>query len=317
MSLALVAAVGALIQVQGTPLRAGRLQGSAVVPLDRADGGDTPILSFLTAGEGSSGEAVRFLVDTGASSTLVSPALVRRLGLVSTPIPPAQFGLAGAGQSCRDLRPGRARLPQLRLSGGPGQLEIRGGEALVLETGGLPAGVDGVLGAPLLRQLPLWVDPRSSTVALGPQALAAAERHAITDGTAPAALGLRWHAGVPVVPMRTALGSVPALADTGAEGLFITSSLARRLAALADPSPPARPVRIAGFCGLQSAQQLTLGGISLAAQTQGQDQAVDVIATSNPIFAAVGVEAIVGQELLRDHRQLWRLDREPPSLQLW
>jgi hypothetical protein len=314
---ALAATVGALIQVGGVPLEAGRMRGAALVPLERAAGGDSPVLSFVAPGAGA-GERVRLLLDTGASSTLVSPALVQRLALASSPIPAAQFGLAGAGEGCGDLRPRRARLPLLRLAAGAGRLEIEGGEALVLEAGGLPEGVDGVLGAPLLRQLPLWVDPGSDRLALGADAIAAARRHSAAAPTPPTAFTLRWSAGVPLVPLRTPLGSVPALADTGAEGLFITPGLASRLA----PGAAFSPVRIAGFCGVQPARRLTLRGISLApgspaAAVEAPAPAVEAIVTTNPIFAAVGAEAIVGQELLRRHRQLWRLDRQPPTLQLW
>jgi hypothetical protein len=44
---------------------------------------------------------------------------------------------------------------------------------------------------------------------------------------------------------------------------------------------------------------------------------VEAILTENPIFTELGVEAIVGQELLRQRRQLWRLDSQPPMLTLW
>ena len=308
---ALASAVAALIQVKGDPLRAGLLQGSASVPLERAVDGDTPVLTFSTAGVGSSGEPARFLVDTGASNTLVSPALVRRLALISAPIPPEEFGLVGAGKDCADLRPQRATLPTLRLSGGAGLLEIRGAEALVLQTGGLPEGVDGVLGAPLLRQLPLWVDPQAGRLALGSPAVVAAQRQAAVDPTPPAVVPLRWSAGVPLLPLTTSAGSVPALADTGAEGLFVTPVLGRRLTAGVAPSP----VLISGFCGLQRAQRFSLPGFSLSPSLPAP--AVEAIVTADPIFASVGAEAIVGQALLRHHRQLWRLDQQPPILQLW
>jgi hypothetical protein len=308
---ALATAVGALVQVKGAPLRAGVLQGAANVPLERAADGDTPVLSFRTAGEGSSGQPVRFLLDTGASNTLVSPALVRRLALASTAIPAQEFGLVGAGKDCTDLRPQRAPLPTLRLTGGVGRLEMRDAEALVLETGGLPDGVDGVLGAPLLRQLPLWVDPRGGRVALGSPAVVAAERQAAADAVSPTVLPLRWSSGVPLLPLNTGAGIVPALADSGAEGLFVTPVLGRRLTAGAAPGP----VLIAGFCGLQRAERYSLAGISLVPSTPARK--VEVIVTDDPIFASVGAEAIVGQALLRHHRQLWRLDREPPILQLW
>jgi hypothetical protein len=44
---------------------------------------------------------------------------------------------------------------------------------------------------------------------------------------------------------------------------------------------------------------------------------VEAIILSNPVFERLGVEAIVGQELLRSRRQLWRLDVTPPRLELW
>ncbi|MEO1004150.1 MAG: aspartyl protease family protein [Cyanobacteria bacterium J06638_7] len=311
MNLALASVVAALIQVGGEPLRPGLMQGSAVVPLERAAGGDTPVLSFRTAAGPGDGAVVRLLVDTGASSTLVTAALVRRLGVASTPIPPAQFGLAGAGEDCGELGPRRAVLPVLQLAGEGGRVEVRGGEVLVLEADGLPPGVDGVIGAPLLRQLPLWVDPGANRLALGARALQAGERLAAADPVAPAALTLRWRAGVPLVPLTTPAGPVSALADTGAEGLFITPALAGRLPATAPPTP----VGILGFCGLQPAQRLSLTGISFSGRAPRGP--LEAIVTANPVFAAVGAEAIVGQELLRHHRQLWRLDREPPTLQLW
>jgi hypothetical protein len=236
---------------------------------------------------------------------------VRRLALASAAIPAAEFGLVGAGRDCADLRPQRATLPTLRLTGGAGRLEIRDAEALVLEAGGLPPGVDGVLGAPLLRQLPLWVDPRGGRLALGSPAVTAAQRQAAADAATPTVLPLRWSSGVPLLPLRTGAGTVPALADTGAEGLFVTPALGRRLTAGAAPGP----VLIAGFCGLQRAERYSLAGISLVPGPPART--VEVIVTADPIFASVGAEAIVGQALLRHHRQLWRLDREPPILQLW
>jgi hypothetical protein len=46
-------------------------------------------------------------------------------------------------------------------------------------------------------------------------------------------------------------------------------------------------------------------------------QTHEAILTTNPVFALLGVEAIVGQELLRIRGQLWRLDTDPPRLELW
>ncbi|MCT0200370.1 aspartyl protease family protein [Synechococcus sp. CS-1325] len=305
-------AAAALIQVRGIPLAGGIVTGQVSVPLERAEGGDAPVLRFRT----ERGAMVALLVDTGASSTLVSPDLAKRLGLRSQLVPPEAFGLAGAGADCAELQPRRARLPLLRLDGQGGQLQIRGSDALVLAVPGLPAGIDGVLGAPLLRQLPLWIDPTTNQLSLGGAALRAAERKA--RARAPLELPLRWEKGVPLLVLWGASGPLPALADTGAEGLFVTPELAARL----QPLGSVQAVRLSGFCGEQPASLVRLAGLRLepgppGAAPQAPFAPLEAIVTRNPVFAALGVEAIVGQELLRDRIQLWRLEQMPPVLSLW
>ena len=111
-------------------------------------------------------------------------------------------------------------------------------------------------------------------------------------------------------PAGSTASTTPALADTAAEGLFVTPALAASLPALA----PARPLQVAGACGLQPARRTLVLGPHLPGLAPGTP--VQAIVTANPVFRALGVEAIVGQELLRSHRQLWRLDISPPTLTL-
>lgn len=131
--------------------------------LERATGGDTPVLRFRT----DRGAVVGFLVDTGASSSLITPAAAGRLGLASQPMPPQAFALAGAGNDCAELRPRRARLPMLRLDGQGPRLLISGSEALVLPVPGLPSGIDGVLGAPCSGSFPSGSIHRPTSSASG------------------------------------------------------------------------------------------------------------------------------------------------------
>jgi predicted aspartyl protease len=298
-------AAAALIQVRGTPLAGGTPSGSVVVPLERASGGDTPVLTFR-----SERGPVRLLVDTGASNHLVTPALAARLGLPSTPVPPEAFGLAGAGSECGDLRPRRASLPPLEVVSDEGGLRISGAEALLLPVPGLPDGVDGVLGAPLLRRLPLWIDPRRQRLALGTAALTATRSRPAEERQPPARIQLRWQKGVPVSRVIGPGGGVEALLDTGAEGLFVTPALAGRLS----PLGPAQALRITGFCGLQKASRLPMRGIGWPGEPL---EPLETVITENPVFAELGVEVILGQELLRKRGQLWRLDQSPPMLTLW
>ncbi|MFM7315150.1 MAG: retropepsin-like aspartic protease [Cyanobium sp.] len=332
----------ALIQVRGQPLAAGTLSGGTVVPLERAAGGDTPVLTLA----GPHG-VLRLLLDTGASSSMVTPQAAARLGLMGRPLAGEELALAGGGNGCDSLRPGRTRLPLLTMAGSASdeRLEIRGLDALILPAGALPAGIDGVLGAPSLRQSPVWIDPVRGSIAFGGAALRAADRsqprrHPTngsgdpptgTDPIATAAdagktgsfppraaqtVPLEWRKGVPVLRLNLPGRAVQALADTGAEGLFVSGTLAAMLPGQGEELS----LRLVGFCGEQSVTQRPVTGLSLTDSDKDPQQKTakpqQVIVTSNPIFAALGVEAIVGQELLRSRIQLWRLELDPPLLEL-
>ena len=378
VSAAASAPAHALIQLAGQPLSGGLSRGTVSLPLERAEGGHTPVLDFQVLGVGAppgsgaaaaspgpvprqvrrdrqdiQGARIRLLLDTGATSTMVTPELAERLSLVRRPLPAGTFGLAGGGHGCADLNPQRTRLPDLLLHdpaappGTPG-LSLEGVEALVLPVAALPAGVDGVLGAPSLRLLPIRIDPSLGRIVLGaaaldqlpfpltlsssatPPARSSAPRDPqptapATSRSRPQRVPLRWHRGVPLLQLRTSVGPVQALADTGAEGLFLQPALAARLR----PLGPAQPLRLVGFCGEQRVERRLYAGLGLGpgpgetVSTPGSPSpgdgpaGVEGIVTDNPIFEQLGVEAILGQELLHRHRQLWRLDQARPELLLW
>ena len=291
----------ALLQLEGESLQGGTVQGGALLPLERAAGGDTPVLPFLAA-KGP----VRLLLDSGASSTMVTPALARRLGLASRPLVGGAAALAGGGGDCALGAPRRTTLPPLTLAG----LRLERLEALLLPIAALPPGVDGVLGVPTLRRLPVWVDPLGGSLALGPPALAAAD----AAGAPVRRLPLRFHRGVPLLELHGEAGPIPALADSGAEGLFLSPSLAERLA----PLGAAQPLRLVGVCGEQLVSRRPYAGLGLPGEPVASvERPLEGIVTANPIFQHLGVEAIAGQELLRGRRQLWRLDAPSPELRLW
>jgi hypothetical protein len=334
----------ALIQLAGQPLSGGRSRGTVSLPLERAEGGHTPVLDFQVSGTGAAagsparpsrqGSRIRLLLDTGATSTMVTPELADRLALERRSLPPGTFGLAGGGHGCADLNPQRSRLPDLELRdsaaspGTPG-LSLEGVEALVLPVRALPAGVDGVLGAPSLRLLPIRIDPFLGRIALGAVALeplpyplnsaggsaTSSANPAATPRSQPQRVPLWWHRGVPLLQLRTSVGPVRALADTGAEGLFLRPALAARLR----PLGPAQPLRLVGFCGEQRVEGRRFAGLGLGLGPGPGVAPADVegIVTDNPIFEQLGVEAILGQELLHRQRQLWRLDQARPELLLW
>jgi hypothetical protein len=301
----------ALIQTRGKPLRAGVMRGGGQLALERAPGGDTPVLTFR-----SPRGPVRLLLDTGAATTMVTEALVRRLGLTRRPLPPEEFSMAGGGGDCPTLRLFRAALPTLELPGVDGRTGLRweGPEALVIPGAALPPSVDGVLGVSALRQLPVLVDPVAAIVALGEPALQWRRSLPFPSQV----VTLTWRRSLPLMPLRISpraggsTSTLPALADTGAEGVFMTPALAQRLT----PLQASQPARLVGVCGMQEVRRQPLFGVAIGAERPAQGS-VDAILLANPVFALLEVEAIVGQELLRHHRQLWRLEADPPRLELW
>ncbi len=137
---------------------------SAPMTLERIALGE--LGGWITLQVSVGGEAGRWLLDTGASRNLVSPALARRLGLTAASSVQAQTPL-GAVQG------GEVDLPALNAGGLPrsGQRALVVDPAVLL--GAAADGIDGVLGVPWLSGLRAELDLRGWTVT--------------------------WHAGDPVV----------------------------------------------------------------------------------------------------------------------
>jgi hypothetical protein len=134
----------------------------------------------------------------------------------------------------------------------------------------------------------------------------------------PQVIPLLWRRDVPLGVIRAVSGSegpvtpFDALIDTGAEGLFLTPEAASLLL----PMGARQAASLVGVCGQQQVLRQRLMGIGLGLQGP-PIQTHEAILTTNPVFAMLGVQAIVGQEFLRFRRQLWRLDLDPPRLELW
>jgi hypothetical protein len=105
--------------------------------------------------------------------------------------------------------------------------------------------------------------------------------------------------------------------------LFLSPALAARL----HPLNQVETLAMVGFCGTQTVRRQTFAGVAFALEPLGLEPAAlgpaaleqprEGIITENPIFSQLGVAAIVGQELLRQRPQLWRLDLKEPRLELW
>jgi hypothetical protein len=124
-------------------------------------------------------------------------------------------------------------------------------------------------------------------------------------------LPLQWRDHVPLVRVfDQSRKSTLALLDTGAEAVFVGVPLAQRLT----PQSPPSGVEIQGFCGSELAVERVFTGLRIGTvRLEGSP----AIVTRNRILKDLNVEAIIGQPLLKNRRQLWLLNRPDPVLLLW
>ena len=199
--------VGAPGLAQGVP--------AGALPLQLLRTGDIGALLSVEIALG--GRPTRWLIDSGATTALIAPALAAALGLQR--LAPVRVATAGGVQT-RD----RFALPPLPLLGAAGAgspavaVDL---DAVLGEAGGV---LDGVLGAPWLRTVATRFDLAGGELRWS----ATAE-----PSSNAAVLPLRWDEGLPVVSFQ--LGARPAegfLFDTGNAGALVV--FARRARALLD-----------------------------------------------------------------------------------
>lgn len=195
----------------------GRAQGvpAGALPLQLLRTGDIGALLSVEIALG--GRPTRWLIDSGATTALIAPALAAALGLQR--LAPVRVATAGGVQT-RD----RFALPPLPLLGAAGAgspavaVDL---DAVLGEAGGV---LDGVLGAPWLRTVATRFDLAGGELRWS----ATAE-----PSSNAAVLPVRWDEGLPVVSFQ--LGARPAegfLFDTGNAGALVV--FARRARALLD-----------------------------------------------------------------------------------
>jgi len=190
------------------PVQPGRvtLPGTEVVVPARIAGH----LFWVEAAWGGAGP-FRFLVDTGSSVTLVTPALAKRFpGRVVPTGPNPRLRVRGAEGGAIDLP--RASLRRLELGGAAFEdVEVLLYDCAPLSAHlGLP--VDGVLGFPLFRELLLTLDYPASRLILRPRTLSAL----IPGQPVPADAALR----TPLITVGLGERSLLVLVDSGSAAGF-------------------------------------------------------------------------------------------------
>jgi predicted aspartyl protease len=283
----------AIVQLQGLNLPPIQVQGSTTVALSPM--GQTRVLT-LPARFGNQPDSHTLMVDTGASTTLLSKALVTKLGLSGQPIPSEQSVSTAAGSNCPSMDAMLHRLPTLMI----GQTIVRELRGLAYTHAELPSEVDGVLGMNFLSAFDLGIDPRQRILQLATPTPLPPEFQAT-------AVPLKRRQGVMLTQVRiNNQGPFTMLLDTGADSLFIS----RRVVAAAQlGQQPAQAVQVRGFCGLEDAQRIQLPPLTLGPHTV---ENLDAVVLTSSVIEQLQVDGVLGQSVLEQFSQYWRF---PPQSQ--
>jgi len=291
------AALGAIVQLQGLNLPYPETRGKTTVPLSPLAGGQVFAVD-VKVGETSG----PFLLDTGASTTMVATPLVEELGLVGEAIPGDRVNSAVAGDECPEMNATLHRLPPMEL----GEAEITELRGLEFEAAVIPDDLSGVLGMDILGEFDVEIDSKNRELRLLPPS-------ELPPELSSEAIPLRSRLGVMVASVAIAdKGSFSFMLDTGAETIFISEDLADRL----EIDPASRSdVQVLGFCGLEMATRSTLASVRLGPRQLNNLEAV--ILSSPSVLDLLEVDGIIGQTFLGEYRQYWRFDAVRSRSENW
>ena len=234
-----------------------------------------------------------FLLDTGASNTVIDHQAARRLKLQGKTIPANLLGYLAIGQQPSNQTPLIYALPPILL----GQAKVTQLTGIGLSTRAAPFSSDGILGLDFLSQFDLIISPKSRSLTL-------------LRPSAPVASGLPLQGKLGVMTLSSILingkGPYTFLLDTGAAVTTLSEGLGRRLGLSLNR---VNAVDVIGLSGQVAAYWSRLSSLTLGRSYRLTNQAV--LVANSQVFQTLGVDGVIGQDVLSKYRQRWRFG--PPG----
>jgi predicted aspartyl protease len=275
----------AIVQLKGLDVLSPKVKGSATLPLKNLD--QAQVFTAVALFGKLPG---RFLIDTGASTTMLSEELVKDLQLKGRAVSADQLSSAVAGNECSSMNATLHQLPTMKLQ----SVEVQGLSGLKFEKTVIPEGLSGVLGMDVFRHFDLQLNPKALTLKLSPPST-------LPQASSDVAVPLQGKLGVFLAKLTlNGQGPFTMLMDTGADSTFISETVAQRLKLNAKNR---EPIQIQGFCGLEPAVRSRLDSIKLY---QHEQKNLEAIVLSSSILKLLGVDGILGQNFFRNYQQHWR-----------
>jgi predicted aspartyl protease len=276
-----------LLRATGTALPKASVQGQANITLQKL-----PMQAIFALPVRIKNQTLSFVLDSGASNTMVDTQVAQRLGLQGQFVPSDLLGSLAIGQQFAKQKMSLYSLPPITV----GQAQVSRLSGIGLSTSVLPFKSAGVLGLDFLSRFDIILNPQSRNLRL-------------VSPTSPIASGLRLEGrlGVMTTPQVYINGKGPYrfLLDTGASVTTISESLAQRLMLRTFSD---KNFYVAGWGGNTQAKQAKLERFNFHSQ---QISKLNILVVNSPFFQSLGVEGIIGQDILNRYVQHWRFG--PPG----
>ncbi len=234
-----------------------------------------------------------FLLDTGASNSVIDYQTARKLGLKGKTASADLLRYFVVGRQSNRQAPVVYVLPTLIL----GQTRVSQLVGIGLSTQEPPFQSDGILGLDFLSQFDLVINPKKQSLSL-------------LRPSAPSSSGLPLKGKLGVMTTSTVYinrkGPYTFLLDTGAAVTTLSEDLSKYLGL---SSKQAKDVQVMGLGGRIVARWAKLDSLLLQNYRLGNK---DVLVASSPIFQTLGIDGVIGQDILSQYEQHWRFGSPGP-----
>jgi len=279
----------ALVQTLNLRLPNPPGSGTARVPLQTLTESRVFTLPVTVAGTEQA-----FLLDTGASASILSRPILDRAQRAGVELSDRLFSYLVVGESCQGLGASLHTLPPLQV----GQAQVVDLLGMGFPPRSMPKQLAGVLGMDFLSRFDLHLDPQALTLELRSRRPTPA-RSSTTPATFP--IPLQGKMGIMTAQVHlNGQGPFTFALDTGAGWVVISPQLAQSL----NLGAKAQAIEVLGFCGTAPAQWVVLDQVSI--QTHTVQNLDTVILTDSRPLELLGVDGVIGQNFLNQFRQHWR-----------
>ena len=268
-----------ILSFLGTSVPLPEVSGSAAVTITAV-----PQSQVFTVPVRVGGKLQQFLLDTGASSSIIQEATAKSLGLKGMPVPSELLRYSVVGDDCDRIRATVFTLPPLQVD----RAKVSGLTGMSLNE--VPAGLAGVLGMDFLSAYNLYIHPQKGTMKLLPR----------TPPQGRDLLPMQGKLGVMTISANiNDKGDGSFLLDTGADMMVISETEA---AGLGIDLQSAETTEVLGFCGMEPAKRVKLASVQIGKHRLTDLEAVVI---KGDILKLLGVKGIVGQNYLNRFEQHW------------